>query len=407
MTQGEVESGESLFTAPEIQRVLIKMYEGENVEFRATIDRNGTISYHELEALARVDSIWAKQILDFLEAEGILVKEPTQSFFACSNCDSKDLALRVRCPACKGEAFKIGSALEHLNCGHADLEEAFISANGFRCPNCKKTLKVLGLDYRRFNNYYKCINCARLSGLVDELLLCNRCGRKMSLDEARHGMLSSYRYNPESRAKIERKLLTFTQLREKLASHRYVSKFAAHATGKSGVRHRFDIIAWPRDDPQGEQQPSVLVDILLGNPESLEGQIAAAVAKSMDVGSKHAFLAVVPQATPDWIKNASSYGVTIVECPSMSAVSSRLEAAVMAAISPEPIKPQDPSPVEQKPEPIPDQPASVKGENAVILSAISAKQDELNKLIQWFIVKSKLLENQTGATRHTSEELSR
>jgi hypothetical protein len=91
----------------------------------------------------------------------------------------------------------------------------------------------------------------------------------------------------------------------------------------------------------------------------------------------------------------------------MSDVSSRLEAAVMAAISPEPIKPQDPSPVEQKPEPTPDQPATVKGENAVILSAISAKQDELNKLIQWFIVKSKLLENQTGATRRTNEELSR
>jgi hypothetical protein len=79
----------------------------------------------------------------------------------------------------------------------------------------------------------------------------------------------------------------------------------------------------------------------------------------------------------------------------------------MAAISPEPIKPQDLSPVEQKPEPSPGQPASVKGENAVILSAISAKQDELNKLIQWFIVKSKLLENQTGATRRTNEELSR
>jgi transcription initiation factor IIE alpha subunit len=407
MTQGEVEGGESLFTAPEIQRVLIKMYEGDNVEFKASIDRNGTITYHELEALARVDSIWAKQILDFLESEGILVKEPTQSFFACSNCDSKDLAFRVRCPACKGEAFKIGSALEHLNCGHADLEDAFISANGFRCPNCKKGLKTLGLDYRRFNHYYKCINCARLSGLVDELLLCNRCGRKMSLDETRHGMLSSYRYNPESRAKIEHRLLTFTQLREKLASHRYASKFAAHAVGKSGVRHRFDIIAWPTDEPQGEQHPSIIVDIFLGNPEALEGQIAAAVAKSMDVGSKHAFLAVVPQATPEWIKNASSYGVTIVECPSMSAVSSRLEAAVMAAIAPASTKPQAPSPTEQKPEPSPSQPTGVKGEDAVILSAISAKQDELNKLIQWYIVKSKLLENQTGATRHTNEELSR
>src|SRR5437762_12453761 len=93
MTQGEVEGGESLFTAPEVQRVLIRMYEGESVEFRASIDRNGTISYQELEALARVDSIWAKQILDFLEGEGILVKEPRQSFFACSNCDSKDLSL--------------------------------------------------------------------------------------------------------------------------------------------------------------------------------------------------------------------------------------------------------------------------------------------------------------------------
>src|SRR5205823_13216413 len=108
-----------------------------------------------------------------------------------------------------------------------------------------------------------------------------------------------------------------------------------------------------------------------------------------------------------WTKSAASNGVTIVECPSMSEVSSRLEAAVMTAISPESIKPQAPSPEEGKPEPTQVQPESVKGENAVILSAISEKQDELNKLIQWFIVKSKLLENQTGATRHTNEELSR
>jgi len=116
---------------------------------------------------------------------------------------------------------------------------------------------------------------------------------------------------------------------------------------------------------------------------------------------------VVPKATPEWIKSATTNGVTIVECPSMSEVSSRLEAAVMAAITPGSMTPPAPSPAEEKPEPSPAQPESVKGENAVILAAISEKQDELNKLIQWFIVKSKLMENQTGATRRTNEELSR
>ncbi len=406
MTPGHVKDEESLLSAPEVQRILVKLYEGENVEFKAAIVDNQTIGYRELEKLAEVDSRRANQILDLLESEGILVKEPYQFFFACPNCDSKDLLLRIRCPSCKGEAFKVGNALEHLNCGHAELEEAFVTPDGFRCPNCKKSLKTIGVDYRRFSNYYSCVNCGRLSGIVDDLLLCNKCGRKLPLEEARHGTLSTYRYVPESRAKVEASLSALYGMKAKLSARHFTSKLGGDANGKSGIQHHFDLLAWPDDEPEGERRPSIVVDVMLAR-EPLDGQIAASVAKALDVGCPNTFLVVIPRATSDWIKMASYYGITIIECPTVAQVAFQIESAVMGAVSSTSRKKPRDTPITMgKPEPAaPSRQIGSTVEDAVILDAIVEKQEELARMIQWLIMKSKIPVSQPPGTPQTTKEV--
>lgn len=391
VAQGDLREEDVLFEAPEVQRVLIKLYEGTEVIFKPEISRNETVSYPELEETSLAGPVWARQILEFLEREGILAKEPSELYYACPECASKDLTLRARCPSCKGEAFKVGTALEHLNCGHADLEESFLTAAGFRCPSCGKGLKTLGLDYRRFSNYYLCINCRRLSGIVDDLLLCKKCGKKTPVEEARNGMLFSYRLVPESRQKVARHVSQLEAMRGRLSAQHCGSKFGALVPGRSGAERRFDLIAWAEGEADGERHPSITANIVHANRQLIESDIASALEKALDVQAPESIVVVSPEAPAGWVRKAKAYGVTIVEAPDLPSIASVLETAVVGSLS----STRFTGLAHAREGDVPPEPAlgelqAGRREDAPTLSAIRQKQDELSRLIHWLAATSDL-----------------
>jgi len=306
---------EKRFESPEAQKMLRRLKEGKTLEFDPSFDSaRGQIKYQEAERITGLNSSGAIVLLDFLAESGILVKVPSQTFYACPTCDSKNLVLRSSCPFCKAESLKSGFALEHLTCGHVDMEEAFLTKSGFQCPNCGKGLKALGKDYRRISNYYSCLSCGRLTDKPLQSFRCSNCERRTPIEEIRFETFHSYRLNPDSRALVEKHALDLNPVREVLERYGFNSKLDAEVKGRSGIYHEMDVIAWYKERPDLEEKPDLVLDFAISNePLPLEA-ISSLMIRTIDIGSQNAMIVAVPAVSKEASKLAASYGIIARGC---------------------------------------------------------------------------------------------
>ena len=63
----------------------------------------------------------------------------------CPDCGMVKVTHTFNCPACHGANFKQEKLIEHYECGNVSPTQSYEDDN---CPKCRKTIKVLGVDYR-------------------------------------------------------------------------------------------------------------------------------------------------------------------------------------------------------------------------------------------------------------------
>ncbi len=312
-------SEENHFESPEVQRLLRQLKAGKIVELKPSFDsKRGQVTFPDAERITGLSSEKVISLLDFLAESGILVKVPSGTFYTCPICASKNLILISGCPVCRGESLKSGRALEHLTCGHIDMEEAFVTKTGFQCPNCKKTLKELGKDYRRISNYYRCLSCGRLIDTPVQTFRCSNCQRRTPLEEVRLDAFNWYLLNPDGAMKLAKHALDLTPVREVFEKHGFNSKLDAKVKGRSGVYHDLDIIAWYKERPDSEEKPDLLVDLAISAEPLTEESISALMIKTIDIGSQNAIILAVPAVSKTANKLASFYGIVASACEKVS-----------------------------------------------------------------------------------------
>lgn len=131
-------------------------------------------------------------IIDYLQKllqEGKIIQMGEKKEIACSQCDSVRTSQMFFCPNCKSSNFKQGKLIEHYDCGNITEENTYENDT---CPNCKKEIKALGVDYRVMQNHYICNNCKDFFPEISIDYFCLKCENKFKLEDA--GWTSSINY---------------------------------------------------------------------------------------------------------------------------------------------------------------------------------------------------------------------
>ncbi|MCW4016524.1 MAG: response regulator [Candidatus Bathyarchaeota archaeon] len=144
----------------------------------------------------------------------IVNAEPSRSVITCPDCESLTSTLYIECPECESTKMTKEEALEHFDCGNIDFRTKFSKGEGsLVCPKCGKKLKVIGVDYRKIENWYRCSN-NHFFGQPNFSFACSKCTAKFNLETANLEMLHNYSLTKTGRQNLQLGLKT-TGLTEK------------------------------------------------------------------------------------------------------------------------------------------------------------------------------------------------
>jgi CheY-like chemotaxis protein len=152
----------------------------------------------------------------------ILEQEPSRSVIACPDCQSATSTLILECPECESTQMTKEEALEHFDCGNIDFRSKFEKDEGVLvCPKCGKKLKVIGVDYRKIENWYRCSN-NHVFGQPNFKFECSKCGGRFPLEDTRISMLYNYNLTDSGRQmlKLGVKATELTEGKNKKASQK-------------------------------------------------------------------------------------------------------------------------------------------------------------------------------------------
>lgn len=252
----------------------------------------------------------AESALEDLSRSEILVKEVSGNIATCPVCNSHRLSMHSVCPVCGSFNLKKGQVLEHLTCGYVGFEKDFQRNGQLTCPKCRKSLKALGVDYKRQKNVYRCLDCGSLLPFPDRRYSCEN-NHIFKEEELILKNIYRYRVNPSSRSLIEQLTMDLRPIiveGVKLGLH---VRSPAIVKGKSGVEHEFLIAFWK--GVRYTDSPDIIVEISLSDEPVDEMMVLALYAKIIDVGVKKAILAVTPGLNENARKLARIYGIEVVE----------------------------------------------------------------------------------------------
>lgn len=186
-----------------IKEILLKSALPETVDTKtaktiiALFAKNPTIQMDAVTALTsnpenEIPAAQLNSALKSLANMDIVKEEPSRSVIACPNCESVTPTLILECPECESTQITKEEALEHFDCGSIDFRTRFDKGDGsLVCPKCGKKLKVIGVDYRKIENWYRCIN-KHFFGQPNFKFVCSKCGGRFPLEGTRIEMLHNY-----------------------------------------------------------------------------------------------------------------------------------------------------------------------------------------------------------------------
>jgi len=152
----------------------------EHIDF--ILKSTNQISLNKITSIIGVSDDSVLPYLQKLEQDGKIIKIDDKKEIACNQCDSVRTSQIFYCPNCKSSNFKLGKLIEHYDCGNITEENTY---DHDVCPNCKKEIKALGVDYRVMQNHYICNICNEFFPEISTDYLCLKCENKFKLDDAR------------------------------------------------------------------------------------------------------------------------------------------------------------------------------------------------------------------------------
>ncbi|MDH5695053.1 MAG: response regulator [Dehalococcoidia bacterium] len=308
---------------PRTLKLLEKMLAGEYVQIAPAVNLASKIgfSYPEVSELLRTDEKETSETLESLVQHNILEKQFFETLFSCPKCESFQIQLSIRCPACHGQHLNRCPVLEHFPCGHVSPEEFFATENGYLCPKCKRALKAVGLDYRNLGIHYRCQNCGELCSSPTEEYHCLKCQAYFPKYEAREVTLYGYKFNEAERLHTEAEVKRKTVLTKCLSELGYHVTSPAKVTGKSGREHELAIYA---SKNSGVSAANLAIDIAYDERGVPETEVLKLYAKAFDIGAQKMILIAMPEISSDALPFADQYNVIVTQAKDLDEAAQKL-----------------------------------------------------------------------------------
>jgi predicted RNA-binding Zn-ribbon protein involved in translation (DUF1610 family) len=301
-----------VFRKSDVQRILRALRDGKIKVIQPQFVFEQGWRYPEVENIAGVNRKTIAESLEELTEVGILIAETRCDLAICPTCGSHKLTVRIVCPICGSTNLKKGSVIEHFNCGHLDLEELFKKGDLLVCPRCGKTLRLIGVDFRRLGILFVCESCGQRFPAPKRLCRCDSGHDFEEKDEALR-KIYAYRFNSDKTALIERVTLDFRSLIKQLAVNGWSAKTHPTIRGQSGVEHEFAFGFWTPGDNPAKEKPYLLADVNTSTEPAGSIAVLAFSAKAMDASASEKILIAMPRLNDEARAFANSYGIAIVE----------------------------------------------------------------------------------------------
>lgn len=130
------------------------------------------------------------EYLKQLQSSGKITIEADIKEISCNICGSVKIGQTFHCSSCNSSNFKRSKLIEHYKCGNFSEEESY---KNNVCPKCRKEIKVLGVDYKIFENFYTCNDCGNKFPEPAILYLCLRCNNRFKIDDAKWTISEGFR----------------------------------------------------------------------------------------------------------------------------------------------------------------------------------------------------------------------
>jgi predicted RNA-binding Zn-ribbon protein involved in translation (DUF1610 family) len=311
-----MEDSSELFRRPEVQRLMQALRDGLIEKLRPEFSHKNIVTYPDAMRIMDIQPSQTREVLDRLASAGILIKKLADVRLSCPSCASIGLSLRPECPNCGSSLIKKGETIEHLICGHVDFLKSFTEPGGFVCPKCRRSLKSLGLDYRKPGSFYKCQSCGDLTSNTKKRFTCGACGHEFLEGEEGLAEAYIYRVNEEKKALLEKECIDLKPMIEKMKAMGWDATASGYLEGTSGVKHAFALIASNLGEKADGGKPNIVGDIVIGEKLADEPVILSTFAKAYDVGVKLVFLVTVPGLTEQAKRLAKFYNINVLESTS-------------------------------------------------------------------------------------------
>jgi hypothetical protein len=184
-----------LYEDPCSRKLLFSLLKGE-IE-TITPRTSGNVSYPQVESLLKLNRENTLELLGALWEEGYLLRVFNSTIYSCPNDGSTSLRPKVVCPKCRSEDIDRVELVEHLGQGHIDIERRFLKDGKYVCPVCNKTLKTIGVDYRKPGPAYHCLSCNTVHSEPLILWACIQSGHVFTIEDASSTKIYSYSLNPD------------------------------------------------------------------------------------------------------------------------------------------------------------------------------------------------------------------
>jgi len=301
----------------------LKLYKGRDVR----LVLNWTINGHE-----ELKSVWNGKgysfpglskllgvsdvvpLLDELASNGLYERCIVDSEPACPECgSSSQVHYRYACPFCQSRNLRKGVLIEHYGCGCIDFSEKFSRNMDLICPKCSVKLKLIGTDYRRIENLFRCLNCGKDSSLPNLLGQCYFCNITFTFEKASVHPIYGYKFSEKMRSEVTANCVIEAPLTSLLREKGYEVETLKALKGGSGIEHVFDIVA-------SENGKHIVFAIASGASEIGNEFVVSYFAKTFDVAPHRSVLIALPKLTEEARKLAALYGLEVIEGESLEEV---------------------------------------------------------------------------------------
>ena len=158
-----------------------KNYQTQSL-IQSLLSTRKNISVLELSELIGTNSKSVKEFLEFLESNDKAKNSGKVKMISCNDCESVLVEQSFSCPNCNKEKFSQKDLIEHYSCGNISPEKDYDDEH---CPQCKKKLTALGVDYRKINEYFVCSECNERFAEPKSTYLCKKCNSEFSFNNAK------------------------------------------------------------------------------------------------------------------------------------------------------------------------------------------------------------------------------